>query len=109
MTKIYKILPLALLISGVVHAATDNPWYAGARIGGTSYDNFGGALDGDEGSYERDDWGGGVFVGYNYNDWLGVEGGYTYLGQADLKAVAVASKRKGWIWLVSSRGKLRTL
>lgn len=86
MTKIFKVLPLALLISGVVHAATDNPWYAGARIGGTNYDNFDGALDGAEGSFERDDWGGGVFIGYNYNDWFGVEGGYTYLGQADLKS-----------------------
>lgn len=85
MTKIYKILPLALLISGVVHAATDNPWYVGARIGGTNYDSFDGALDGAESNFERDDWGGGAFIGYNYNSWLGVEGGYTYLGQADFK------------------------
>ncbi len=42
MTKFYKILPLALLLSGVVHAATDNPWYAGARIGGTNFDSFDG-------------------------------------------------------------------
>ena len=85
MTKIYKILPLALLISGAVHAATDNPWYVGARIGGTNFDSFEGVLDGFEGSFERDDWGGGVFIGYNYNSWFGVEGGYTYLGEADLK------------------------
>lgn len=85
MTKMYKILPLALLISGVVHAATDNPWYVGARIGGTNFDSFDSALDGKEGNFERDDWGGGAFIGYNYNSWLGVEGGYTYLGQADFK------------------------
>ncbi|MGR5146942.1 OmpA family protein [Photobacterium alginatilyticum] len=83
MTKMYKILPLVLLISGVVHAATDNPWYAGARIGGTNFDSFDGALDGAESSFERDDWGGGAFIGYTYNSWFGVEGGYTYLGQAD--------------------------
>ncbi|WP_299012949.1 OmpA family protein [uncultured Photobacterium sp.] len=85
MTKLYKFLSLALLVSGVTQAATDNPWYVGARIGGTNFDSFDGALDGRESAFERDDWGGGAFIGYNYNSWFGVEGGYTYLGQADFK------------------------
>ncbi|MEJ2765004.1 OmpA family protein [Photobacterium sp. MCCC 1A19761] len=83
MTKTFKLIPLALLVSGAVHAATENPWYAGARIGGTNYDNFDKALDGEESNFGKDDWGGGVFLGYQQNSWLSWEGGYTYLGQAD--------------------------
>ncbi|UTV30222.1 OmpA family protein [Photobacterium atrarenae] len=85
MTKKFKILPLVLLVSGAVNAATDHPWYAGARVGGTNYDNFDKALDGAESNFDRDDWGGGVFIGFQQNDWFSVEGGYTYLGQADVK------------------------
>jgi OOP family OmpA-OmpF porin len=81
MNKVFKVLPLALLISGAVHAATDNPWYVGARVGGTTFDNLDGVIKGQ--NVDKDDWGGGVFVGYNFNSWFGLEGGYTYLGQAD--------------------------
>ncbi|MCQ1059242.1 outer membrane beta-barrel protein [Photobacterium sp. DNB23_23_1] len=81
MNKVFKVLPLALLISGAVHAATDNPWYVGARVGGTTFDNLDGVIKGQ--NADKDDWGGGVFVGYNFNSWFGLEGGYTYLGQAD--------------------------
>lgn len=55
MTRIFKIIPLVLLISGTVQAATDNPWYAGARVGGTSFDNFDGELKGKD--LDKDDWG----------------------------------------------------
>ncbi|GAL02711.1 outer membrane beta-barrel protein [Photobacterium aphoticum] len=81
MKKIFKILPLALLISGAVQAGTENPWYVGARVGGTSFDNVDGELKGKD--LDKDDWGGGLFVGYNVNSWFGLEAGYTYLGQAD--------------------------
>ncbi|MDV5170161.1 outer membrane beta-barrel protein [Photobacterium rosenbergii] len=82
MNKVFKVLPLALLISGAVHAATDNPWYVGARVGGTTYDNLDGVIKGQ--NADKDDWGGGVFLGYNFNSWFALEGGYTYLGQADI-------------------------
>lgn len=82
MNKVFKVLPLALLISGAVQAATDNPWYVGARVGGTTYDNLDGVIKGQ--NADKDDWGGGVFVGYNFNSWFALEGGYTYLGQADI-------------------------
>lgn len=82
MSKIKYIIPLALLTSGVVNAAeTENPWYAGARIGGTHYSDFSNLpadLD-----IDKDDWGGGVFLGYNISPWLAIETGYTYLGEAD--------------------------
>ncbi|KLV10291.1 MULTISPECIES: outer membrane beta-barrel protein [Photobacterium] len=81
MAKILKLLPLAILISGTVSAATDNPWYVGARVGGTTFDNQDGVLSGQD--LDKNDWGGGAFLGYNFNKWFGVEVGYTYLGQAD--------------------------
>ncbi|WP_036825620.1 outer membrane beta-barrel protein, partial [Photobacterium sanctipauli] len=81
MNNVVKLLPLAILISGTLQAATDNPWYVGARIGGTSFDSVEEPLKGQD--LDKDDWGGGVFIGYNVNSWFGLEGGYTYLGQAD--------------------------
>ncbi len=38
MKKTFLVLPLALLVSGAVNAATDNPFYAGARLGNSFYD-----------------------------------------------------------------------
>lgn len=85
MSKVHYILPLALLVSGVAHAVTDNPWYVGARIGGTHFNNFDDALKGSSGDFDQDDWGGGAFLGYNITPWFALEGGYTYLGKADYK------------------------
>jgi OmpA-OmpF porin, OOP family len=85
MSKVNYVLPLALLVSGAANAATytaDNPWYAGARLGGTHYSDFENnqfkPIDQDD-----DDVAGGVFVGYNFLPWFAVETGYTYLGEAD--------------------------
>ncbi|KLV04229.1 membrane protein [Photobacterium aquae] len=81
MTKLLKVLPLALLVSGAVQAATDNPWYVGARVGGTSFSSLDGVIENVDA--EKDDWGGGAFIGYNFTPWFALEGGYTYLGQLD--------------------------
>ncbi|GAB6262873.1 OmpA family protein [Photobacterium sp. CCB-ST2H9] len=83
MMKMIKFVPLAIFLSGSVYAATDNPWYFGARVGGTHFDSFDGALDGQKDNFGQDDWGGGVFLGYQFSPVVGFEGGYTYLGEAD--------------------------
>ncbi len=71
------ILPLALLVSAAANAATDNPFYAGARIGASIYDTG-------SNSYSVDDknLAGGAFVGYQIAPWFAVEAGYTHLGSA---------------------------
>ena len=75
------ILPFALLASGAIHAEeTENPWYAGARLGGTHYSDISNAPTG----IDKDDFGGGVFLGYNLIPWFAIETGYTYLGDADI-------------------------
>ncbi|WP_318440130.1 OmpA family protein [Photobacterium leiognathi] len=91
----FAILPLALLISGAVNAATENPFYAGARLGGVHYSDFdskqavgNGFIYGnpaEEHRIDRDDFAAGLFMGYNVTPWFAIEGGYTWLGEVTLK------------------------
>jgi OOP family OmpA-OmpF porin len=86
MSNIKYILPLALLASGAVNAADDtaakngNPWYVGARFGGTYSSDFSDKAISPPVDLDRTDIGGGVFLGYNINRWVGIETGYTHLG-----------------------------
>ncbi|SMY34971.1 OmpA family protein [Photobacterium andalusiense] len=85
------VLPLALLVSGAVNAATVNPYYVGARAGGVHYADFDAKTGNDHWnpsqskSIDKDDFAGGVFMGYNVTPWFAVETGYTWLGEATLK------------------------
>ncbi|WP_434139276.1 OmpA family protein [Photobacterium leiognathi] len=89
----FAILPLALLISGAVNAATENPFYAGVRAGGVHYadfdsKNYAAGTYGNPGSeyrIDRDDFAAGLFMGYNVTPWFAIEGGYTWLGEVTLK------------------------
>ncbi|WP_419238536.1 OmpA family protein [Photobacterium leiognathi subsp. mandapamensis] len=90
----FAILPLALLISGAVNAATVNPFYAGVRAGGVHYSDFdsknyaNGTYDQElqnRNAIDRDDFAAGLFMGYNVTPWFAIEGGYTWLGEATLK------------------------
>lgn len=85
------ILPLALLVSGAVNAATVNPYYVGVRAGGVHYADFDAKSGNDhwnpsqETSIDKDDFAGGIFMGYNVTPWFAVETGYTWLGEVKLK------------------------
>ena len=75
------VLPLALLVSGAVNAATENPFYVGARAGGVHYADFD-AKTGNvhtnpsqEASIDKDDFAGGIFMGYNVTPWFAIETG----------------------------------
>lgn len=83
MKKLTYVLPVALLLSGAVNASNnnDNPWYAGARLGGTHYsESFSDSSGFDT---DDDDFGFGAFLGYNINSWFAIETGYTDLGEID--------------------------
>ena len=82
MKKKIAILGTLLLASNAVVAAQNNPFYAGARAGAT-YNNL---LENNAGLGIEDstDFGAGVFLGYNINDWFGLDTGYTYLGEFEL-------------------------
>lgn len=77
----------ACTISTAFAAADAGTWYGGAKFGWSHYfdtsvnndfnDNMHQATDFDT---NGDNVGGGVFGGYQINDWLAVEGGYDYLG-----------------------------
>ncbi|WP_019613103.1 OmpA family protein [Psychromonas ossibalaenae] len=86
MTKVNYILPIALLFSGAVTAASENPWYAGARLGGTHYNDLSSNLLNTD-ALDDNDIGGGVFIGRNLSDWFALETGYTYLGKAKFENI----------------------
>ena len=73
----------ALLFAGNSIASNhENPWYAGARIGATHYSDFSQNLSTNDG-IDDDNFGGGLFLGYNFNDWFALETGYTHLGKIE--------------------------
>ena len=82
MKKINYFIPAALLFSGMALSAdnNDDPWYAGARLGGTHYSHFSPSSQ----DIDKDDLGAGVFLGYNISSAFAIETGYTYLGEVDL-------------------------
>lgn len=92
MSTINYILPVALLFSGAVNAAAENPWYAGARLGGAHYSDLS-SNQLDSNQLEKDDWAGGVFLGYNIKPWLAIESGYTYLGKAEFNNVGAVEQQ----------------
>ena len=79
MKKTFLVLPLALLVSGAVNAATDNPFYAGARLGNSFYDIKDSTNNID---LENKNLSGGIFAGYQITPWFAAEVGYTNLGSA---------------------------
>ncbi|WP_256383775.1 OmpA family protein [Photobacterium toruni] len=79
MKKTFLVLPLALLVSGAVNAATDNPFYAGARLGNSFYNIKDSAINLDNTNLS-----GGVFAGYQITPWFAGEVGYTNLGSASV-------------------------
>ncbi|MCG3864184.1 MULTISPECIES: outer membrane beta-barrel protein [unclassified Photobacterium] len=81
--KYIALLPLALVVSTAVSAATVNPFYVGARLGGAHYSNFQQNYQDITGiNLNKDDIAAGVFAGYNFTPWFAVETGYTWLGEA---------------------------
>jgi OmpA-OmpF porin, OOP family len=88
MKKLNYIAPVAiLLLSHTVQATAENPWYAGARIGGTHYTDFNSNL-GHIAELDENNAGAGLFLGHNFSSWFAIEGGYTYLGETELENYA---------------------
>lgn len=90
-----------LLLSGLcatalqATAATPGEWYTGVKAGWSDYYNadIGKNLSSEaEGSYTLHGSNaiGGAFLGYQVIDWLGVEGGYDYLGNASFSSPTAA-------------------
>ena len=86
MLKKYTLLPLVLCLSGIAQAESiDNPWYIGARVGGTHFNKFEDSLHINKDNFKQNNVGGGAFIGYQFVPWFGIETGYTYLGEAKLE------------------------
>ena len=81
---------IAVAISGLFMAAgaqaapQDNTWYAGGKLGWSNFQTSNSDVSSsitNLSSQDRDDVGGGVYAGYQFNNWLGLEAGYDYLGK----------------------------
>ncbi|GLS90613.1 porin OmpA [Psychromonas marina] len=83
MDKRIVVLGSLLFVGNVAANAQDNPWYVGARVGATHYADFENA-SGSNSVKDDKDLAAGVFLGYSFNDWFGLEAGYTYLGELEI-------------------------
>ncbi|MFG6656109.1 porin OmpA [Scandinavium sp. M-37] len=79
----------ACAVSTAFAAGDAGTWYGGAKFGWSHYADVSGNKNFNESlnasndfNVDHDNVGGGVFGGYQINDWLAVEGGYDYLGNA---------------------------
>jgi len=62
-------------------APQDNTWYAGGKFGWAQFYNIDHGDATNLRHEDKQDVGGGAFVGYQFNSWLGLEAGYDYLGK----------------------------
>lgn len=86
-----KSLRVLLSLAGLAtlplaHAANvDEPGYFGAKVGWSDFYNQDLASDLTNGNiHNKDRVGGGVYGGYQFNDWFALEGGYDYLDKVDV-------------------------
>ena len=71
-----------LMATAAVQAAPqDNTWYAGGKFGWAQFYSIDHGDATNLRHEDKQDVGGGAFVGYQFNSWLGLEAGYDYLGK----------------------------
>ncbi|MDN0075469.1 porin OmpA [Crenobacter sp. SG2303] len=95
-----KRIKIALLLAGLASvpaamaASTDEPWYVGGKVGWSNWSNqrYSDAI---QNPYDvnKDTVGGGVFLGYQINQWLGIEGGYDYFDKLKYSATNLAERQ----------------
>ena len=78
---------IAVAIAGLMStvavqaAPQDNTWYVGGKFGWAQFYNIDHGDATNLRHEDKQDVGGGAFVGYQFNSWLGLEAGYDYLGK----------------------------
>ena len=91
-TAIALAVAVAAFATAAQAAPKDNTWYTGGKLGWSQYQGTSNQwhVDGKEysignGNTHRDAIGAGAFVGYQYNQYLGFELGYDWLGRMTYK------------------------
>ncbi|HHC7296385.1 TPA: OmpA family protein [Vibrio campbellii] len=80
---VMKRIAICLFTSCITYnAMASNDFYLGGKTGWTHFAN---GCESHRLDCDKDDIGAGIYLGYKINDWLAVEGGYDYFG--DAKAV----------------------
>jgi OOP family OmpA-OmpF porin len=96
----HKSTQIALVVAGLlsvpaaVAASTDEPWYVGGKVGWSDWSRqrFGDGVQ-NPSDIKKDSVGGWVFLGYQINQWLGIEGGYDYLGKLKYDASNLSGRQ----------------
>jgi len=96
----HKRIQMALVLAGLMSvpvamaASTDEPWYVGGKVGWSDWSRqrFGGEVQNPT-NINKDTVGGGLFLGYQINPWLGIEGGYDYLGRLKYDASNIGGRQ----------------
>lgn len=87
-TAIALAVAVAAFATAAQAAPKDNTWYTGGKLGWSQYqgtsNHFGETSIGN-GNTHRDQLGAGAFAGYQYNQYLGFELGYDWLGRMTYK------------------------
>lgn len=81
------------MVAGAQAAPQDNTWYAGGKLGWSNFQVSKDDVSSTLNTYDvtrHDDVGGGVYGGYQFNNWFGIEAGYDYLGKMDFDSSAGA-------------------
>ncbi len=78
---------VAAALPAIVHAANvDEPWYVGGKVGWSDfYSKDYASQFGSGDTSNSDQVGAGAFVGYQFNDWFALEGGYDWLGKEGIR------------------------
>ena len=87
-TAIALAVAVAAFATAAQAAPKDNTWYTGGKLGWSQYQSTGNNWDGvniGNGSTHKDQIGAGAFAGYQYNQYLGFELGYDWLGRMAYK------------------------
>jgi OmpA-OmpF porin, OOP family len=85
-TTLAIAVAIASLTSAAHAAQPENTFYAGGKVGWSSFHHAGSDDLGDDFKKPDDQVGGGLFVGYQANPYMAIELGYDYLGNAKFKS-----------------------
>ena len=88
-TAIAVALGGLFMMASAQAAPQDNTWYAGGKLGWSNYQVGKKDVSNAFTSYDitrHDSVGGGLYAGYQFNQYLGLEGGYDYLGNLKYSA-----------------------
>ena len=92
-TSVIAVAIAGLMATVAAQAAPqNNTWYAGGKFGWAQFYSIDHGDSLSIQNQDKQDVGGGAFVGYQFNSWLGLEAGYDYLGKYTYDVAGVSDE-----------------